>query len=104
MLKTPATRKTQVRGPDAWTQLRSEPEPESLVVVTSITAPPRPPTDSAPPPSAPGKAGQPEFGQLAEEPDGDVAAETVTFAVADMLASAWLVAVIVSVSGFDGAR
>jgi hypothetical protein len=82
-----------------------------LVVVTSITTPPRPPTDSAPPPSAPGNAGQPELGQLADDEfdagddgvDGEDAAETVTFADADMLASAWLVAVIVSVSAFDGA-
>jgi hypothetical protein len=52
----PATRKTHVRGPVAMTQARSEPAPESLRLVTSITAPPRPPSEAAPPPCAPGKA------------------------------------------------
>jgi hypothetical protein len=79
-------------------------------LVTSITTPPRPPTEAAPPPCAPGKAGHPEPEQVADELDDGVdgvdgvdAAETVTFAVADRFASAWLVAVIVSVSAFDGA-
>jgi hypothetical protein len=66
----------------------------------------------APPPSAPGNAGQPELGQLADDEldvggvegvDGVAAAVTVTFAVAAMPVSAWLVAVTVSVSAFDGA-
>ena len=52
----PATRKTHVRGPLAWMHARSEPPPLSLRLVTSITAPPRPPTLDAPPPCAPGNA------------------------------------------------
>src|SRR5579863_10655685 len=52
----PATRKTHVRGPLASTHARSEPPPESFRLVTSITAPPRPPALAAPPPCAPGKA------------------------------------------------
>lgn len=52
----PPTRKTQVRGPEACTQARSEPVPESLRLVTSITLPPRPPVAAAPPPCAPGNA------------------------------------------------
>src|ERR1700722_1325161 len=56
ILKTPATRNTHVRGPEACTHARSEPEPESLVFVTSITTPPRPPAEAAPPPCAPGNA------------------------------------------------
>jgi len=55
---SPATRNTQVRGPEAITQARSDPVPESFVLVTSITTPPRPPTDPAPPPCAPGNDGQ----------------------------------------------
>src|ERR1700748_3155463 len=105
----PDTRKTQVRGPEASRQARKLPLPVSFRFVTSITTPPRPPTDSAPPPSAPGNAGQPALGQLADvlgddgfeevvEPE-----EIVTFADADMLSSASLVAVIVSVPAFDGA-
>src|SRR5580700_511788 len=94
--KIPATRKMQVRGPLAWTQPSRLPLPLLLVFVTSITTPPRPPIDSAPPPSAPGNAGQPELGQLPDDEladgvegvEGVEAAETVTLAVADMLASA----------------
>src|SRR5579863_1975011 len=52
----PATRKMHVRGPLASTHARSEPPPESFRLVTSITAPPRPPALGAPPPCAPGKA------------------------------------------------
>jgi hypothetical protein len=82
-----------------------------LLFVTSITTPPLPPIAAAPPPCAPGKAGQPEPLQVADDElddgvdggAGEDAADTVTFAVAAMLASAWLVAVIVSVSAFDGA-
>jgi hypothetical protein len=80
-----------------------------LRFVTSITTPPRPPADSAPPPSAPGNAGHPALGQLAEEFGGGgfdevvEPVEIVTFAEADMLVSASLVAVIVSVPVFDGA-
>ena len=62
----PDTRNTQVRGPEASRQARKLPLPESFRFVTSITTPPRPPTDSAPPPSAPGNAGQPELGQFAD--------------------------------------
>src|ERR1700759_2811953 len=102
----------QVRGPLASTQARKLPLPESFRFVTSMTTPPRPPTASAPAPSAPGNAGQPELGQLADEPVDpdplgggvDVAgAATVTFADADMLVAAPLFAVIVSVPAFAGA-
>jgi len=106
----PDTRKTQVLGPEASRQARKLPLPESFRFVTSITTPPRPPADSAPPPSAPGNAGQPALGQFADEVgpgavgfDEGVAAETVTFAEADMLVSASLVAVIVSAPAFEGA-
>src|SRR5580704_16004007 len=75
-----------------------------------MTTPPRPPTDSAPAPSAPGNAGQPALGQLAELLgvdgvgfDEDVVELTATFADADIAESASLVAVIVSVPDFDGA-
>src|ERR1700753_15152 len=88
----PDTRNTQVRGPDASRHARKLPLPESFRVVTSITMPPRPPTDSAPPPSAPGNAGQPDFGQSAEVVGEDgaggvgfevvAAAATGTFVVA----------------------
>src|ERR1700744_1108049 len=103
----------QVRGPLASTHARKLPLPESFRFVTSITTPPRPPIASAPAPSAPGNAGHPEAGQLAEvlgvepEPLGGgfeaAGAETVTFADADMLVSASLFAVIVSVPAFAGA-
>src|SRR5713226_1562172 len=59
----PDTRKTQVRGPDASTQALKLPVPESLRFVTSMTWPPRPPIEAAPPPCAPGKAGQPDDAQ-----------------------------------------
>ena len=52
----PATRKVQVRAPDAIMHSRSEPEPESANVVTGITRPPRPPVAAAPKPCAVGKA------------------------------------------------
>jgi hypothetical protein len=106
----PLTRKMQVLGPLASTQARKLPLPESFRFVTSITAPPRPPTDSAPAPWASGNAGQPALGQFAEVLgvdgvgfDEDVVELTATFAVADMAKSASLVAVIVSVPDFDGA-
>src|SRR5580658_3013926 len=103
MLNTPATRKMQVRGPLACTQARKDPVPESFVFVTSITRPPRPPTEAAPPPAAPGKAGH---GAELQEADsgGDVAgAPTVTFAVAVLVASALLIAVTVSLPACAGA-
>src|ERR1700742_3693234 len=90
----PDTRKTQVRGPEASRQARKLPLPVSFRFVTSITTPPRPPTDSAPPPSAPGNAGQPALGQLADVLGDDGFEEVVdpeeivTFADADMLSSA----------------
>src|SRR5580704_5455766 len=90
----PATRKTQVRGPLALVHARSEPVPESFRLVTSNTCPPRPPTAAAPPPSAPGKAGS------APEATG---AETATVAVANLLVSAVLLAVTMSVPGLEGA-
>ena len=101
----------QVRGPLASTHARKLPLPESFRFVTSITTPPRPPTASAPAPSAPGNAGQPELGQLAEVPEPEpvgggfdaAGVATVTFADADMLVSASLFAMIVSVPAFDGA-
>ena len=52
----PATRNTTVRGPVAIRAARKDPGPLSFRFVTSITAPPRPPAASAPPPCAPGKA------------------------------------------------
>jgi hypothetical protein len=95
MGKMPATRNTQVRGPVAITHARNDPVPESLLLVTSITAPPLPPTEAAPPPCAVGNAGHPEPEQVADDEldgvegvEGVEAAETVTFAVADMLESA----------------
>jgi hypothetical protein len=103
MLNTPATRKMQVRGPLACTQARKDPVPESFVLVTSITTPPRPPTEAAPPPAAPGKAGHGAPLQEADE-DGDVAgAPTVTLAAAVLVESALLIAVTVSVPACAGA-
>ncbi|HSL86834.1 MAG TPA: hypothetical protein VK861_07850 [Bacteroidales bacterium] len=52
----PDTRKTTVLAPDSATAARRLPSPESFRFVTSITLPPRPPTEKRPPPSAPGKA------------------------------------------------
>jgi len=90
----PATRNTQVRAPLASTHARSEPAPESFKFVTSKTAPPRPPTEAAPPPCAPGKAGRP--------PDCCGAA-TLTVAEPVLLESALLVAVTVSAPAWAGA-
>src|SRR3546814_18251114 len=53
---TPPTVNTQVRGPFASMQARSEPGPESFRLLTLMTAPPRPPCALRPKPSAPGKA------------------------------------------------
>src|SRR3982751_979003 len=90
----PATRKTQVREPLCDKQLRSEPSPESLRLVTSMTWPPRPPTDEAPPPCAPGNAGiAPLF----------AGADTAMVAVADLVLSASLLAVTLSVPALLGA-
>jgi hypothetical protein len=106
----PPMRNTQVRGPLASTHARSDPSPESFRLVTSITTPPRPPTAAAPPPSAPGNAAQ--FDPLHDAfEDGldeggagvGVDAVTVTVAEADLLESALLVAVTVSVPAFAGA-
>src|SRR5580693_5084604 len=105
----PPTRNTQVLGPLASTQARSDPFPESFRFVTSITTPPRPPTDAAPPPSAPGNASQ--FEPLHDALENGLGglggfgagAVTATVAVADLLGSALLVAVTVSVPAFDGA-
>ncbi|HEY5141333.1 MAG TPA: hypothetical protein VIJ25_18770, partial [Methylococcales bacterium] len=52
---------TQVLAPDASTQLRKLPAPESLVLVTSYTLPPLPPFEDVPKPSAPRKAGLDEL-------------------------------------------
>ena len=60
--KSPATRKTHVRGPLPITQARSDPTPKSFRFVTSITRPPRPPVEAEPPPCAPGKAAGVEAG------------------------------------------
>src|SRR5579863_6766561 len=112
MLNTPATRKTQVRGPLACTQARRDPVPESFVFVTSITVPPRPPAEPAPPPAAPGNAGQFEpahdtFEDGLEEGGAGAGvgagAVTVTVAEADLFDCALLVAVTVSVPAFAGA-
>ena len=54
----PATRNIQIRGPVAIAQARKLPVPLSFKLVTSITFPPRPPTDREPNPSAPGNAGR----------------------------------------------
>src|ERR1700704_3059626 len=91
----PPTRKTQVRGPLASAHARSDPEPESFKLVTSYTAPPRPPTEPAPPPSAPGKA--------ASGPPGVGGAFIVTVVEACLLASALLVAVTVAVPAAEAA-
>src|SRR3984957_1602893 len=93
---TPPTRKTQVRGPEVCTQARSEPVPESLRFVTSITTPPRPPREAAPPPCAPGNAATTPGG-------GGAAAVTVIVAVVVFELSESLVAVAVSVVAEDGA-
>ena len=53
----PPTRNTHVLGPLASAHALRLPSPASLRFVTSITRPPRPPTDCAPHPSAPGNAG-----------------------------------------------
>src|SRR5580700_4655375 len=105
----PPTRNTQVRGPLASTHARSDPFPESFRFVTSITTPPRPPTAAAPPPSAPGNAGQfePLHDAFEDGPDAGsgvgVDAVTVTVAEANLLASALLVAVTLSIPAFAGA-
>src|ERR1700730_12692462 len=102
MLNTPATRNTQVRGPLACTQARRDPLPESFVFVTPITTPPRPPTEAAPPPEAPGKAGH---GAPLHEADcdGDVdGADTVTLADAVLVESTLLIAVTVSLPALGG--
>lgn len=91
----PATRNTQVRGPLASMQARKLPVPESLRFVTSMIAPPRPPTAAAPPPCALGKA--------ATAPGLALTAFTFTCADADLLLSASLVAVTVSVPALEGA-
>jgi hypothetical protein len=96
MLKTPATRKMQVRGPLACTQARKDPVPESFVLVTSITTPPRPPTEAAPPPAAPGKAGHGAPLQDADWEADATGAATVTLATAVLVESALLIAVTVS--------
>ena len=53
----PLTRKMHVRGPLASTHARRLPVPESFRFVTSMTLPPRPPLEAAPPPWASGNAG-----------------------------------------------
>jgi hypothetical protein len=57
----PPTRNTTILGPDASQAALKLPEPSAFRLVTSMIRPPRPPTDSAPPPSAPGKAGTDEY-------------------------------------------
>src|ERR1700720_3730113 len=87
---TPDTRKTQVRGPEASMHARRLPVPESFKLVTSITAPPLPPTAAAPPPCASGNAGQCE--PLHDAVVGPGFGVTDTEAEADLLESALLVA------------
>jgi hypothetical protein len=88
---------------------RRLPGPVSFVFVTSMTTPPLPPTDAAPPPSAPGNAGHPELPHDADCVGGaaggvgGAGAVTVTVAEADLLLSALLVAVTVSVPALAGA-
>src|SRR3546814_5692408 len=64
---TPPTVNTQVRGPFASMQARSEPGPESFRLLTLMTAPPRPPCALRPKPSAPGKPSG-----RSEEPTSDL--------------------------------
>src|ERR1700730_11644906 len=71
----PATRKMQFRGPELSTHALRLPDPESFRFVTSITCPPRPPIDTAPPPCAPGNAGS--------GPDG-VGDDDVTVTLAEL--------------------
>src|SRR5271154_5826098 len=73
---SPATRNTTVRGPEAASAARSEPAPESFRFVTSITMPPRPPTDDAPLPCAPGKAAPIVMGGLGFEANSSESAPT----------------------------
>jgi hypothetical protein len=84
-------------------QARRLPLPESLRFVTSITWPPRPPTDPAALPSAPGNAGQPELPHVALLALVGDAPVTVILADAAFVESASLVAVTVSVPDFEGA-
>jgi len=77
------------------THARKLPVPESLRLVTSMITPPRPPTAPAPPPSA--------LGNAAIAPGFTLTALTFTCADADLLASASLVAVTVSVPALAGA-
>src|SRR5882724_2018217 len=98
---TPDTRKTQVLGPEASMHARRLPVPESFKLVTSITAPPLPPSAAAPPPCASGNAGQCE--PLHDAVVGPGFWVTDTEAEADLLESALLVAVTVSVPTFAGA-
>src|SRR5262245_5427468 len=53
---TPLTSNTTIRGPSAAHASARLPFPEALRLVTLMTFPPRPPTLTAPHPSAPGKA------------------------------------------------
>ena len=106
----PDTRNMQVRGPDASTHARKLPAPLSFRFVTSMTTPPRPPTDAAPPPCAPENAGQPEEPHAALELGGGVglgdgagAAVIVTFTEPDLLELALLIAVTMSVPALAGA-
>src|SRR6266404_3110814 len=64
----PPTRKTTVRGPLLVAQSRKLFGPLSLRFVTSQTVPPRPPTEPAPPPWAPGKAATGPAGVGVETP------------------------------------
>jgi len=58
----PPVRKTTILGPSVSMAARKLPGPLSFRLVTSINLPPRPPTELAPNPSAPGKARAGEVG------------------------------------------
>ena len=63
---TPLTSKTTMRGPSCRQAHCSEPGPEGFRFVTLMTFPPRPPTATAPKPSAPGNAGRSGVSSAAE--------------------------------------
>ena len=100
---TPPTRNTHVLAPLVSTQERNDPVPESLRLVTSMTTPPRPPAAPAALPSASGNAGHPLPPHDAVCEEGTEGAFTVTAEVADLLGSASLVAVTVSLPALAGA-
>src|SRR5947209_10211121 len=92
---TPPTRNTHVLAPLVSNQERNDPVPESLRLVTSMTTPPRPPAAPAALPSAPANAGTSSAEEVWEVTEISIEA--------DLVRSASLVAVIVSVAAVSGA-